>query len=212
MNDAALLERLAAERAQLVLGAKMCAAYARGDRRGRPLFYVERTQAVRLLECGQLQSGEGKVLCLPPSVRPPQYVPPKRQPRAPLEALRKSRAGRAPYLTARDVRAGERYAYDYMRAHQGRAAGQHYDAAGVFTAKSSAGQEAAMAARIDAEARLRAARKYTGPNLARLLNAVLGQDIPLGTFETQLGWTRGSAKPVFKKALSELAAHYAEIK
>lgn len=175
------------------------------------MFYVERAQAIRLLESGQLLSGEGKVLCLPKQALPPQYVPPKRQPRAPLQALRKSRAGRTPYLTAKEVRTGERFAADYVRAHQGGAAVQRYDGSGVFAAKSSAGQEASMASRIDAEARLRAARKFTGPQLARLLDAVLGQDMPLSAFEVRHGWTRGSAKPVFKKALNELAAHYAEI-
>jgi len=209
VNDAKVLDRLAAEQAQLILGAKTCAAHRNGDRRRRPVFYVERAQAVRLLRSGHLTAGAGETLLLSPDYKRPRYVPPpKLQRKMPLQHLRKSRAGRAPYLTAQEVRAGERFAADYARAHQGKAASQRFEASGVFTAKSSAGQEAAMAARLDASARLRAARNFTSPQLALILEAVLGQDIPLADFETRHNWAKGSAKPVFKKALAELAAHY----
>ena len=213
ITDKSVLEHIAAQDAHVVMGTKTCAAYVRGDRRRRPVFYVERAQAVRLLKGGYLSAEGGEVLRLAPDYKRPRYVPPpiEKPRRAPLEALRKSKAGRAPYLTAREARAGERYAADCMRANQGGTAQQRYDSSGVFTAKSSAGQEGAMAARIDAHNRLRDARTYAGPQLTKILNAVLAQDMTLAGCEAQNGWTRGSARAVFKKALGELAAHYKEI-
>ena len=163
-------------------------------------FYIERAQAVRLLKDGYLAAGEGDVLTFAPDYERPRHVSPKRQRKMPLRGLRKSRAGRTPYLTAQEVYAGERFAADYARARQGGITQQRYDASGVFTAKSSDGQEAAMAARIDAHARLRNARTYAGPQLSKILNALLGQDMGLLEFEAQAGWAKCSAKPVFKKA------------
>ncbi len=137
---------------------------------------------------------------------------------SPLEwlARRKDAKGR-PFLTAEEVRAGERLRADYEAACLSARVTMSWDATSTvqdrrrtcrFGHDPADVSERALAARRRVEKALAAA----GPGLSDILIEVVCLASGLEAAERRLGWPRRSGRLVLKFALSRLARHYGLIK
>lgn len=121
-------------------------------------------------------------------------------------ARRKGRDGR-PFLSAAELRAGERLRSDYTRGQIMQRLGANWEAS-VSSGRREGGvadlTETALAARLRVEKAIRA----VGPELSGVLIDVCCFLKGMETVEMERGWPVRSAKVVLKTALGALSRHY----
>lgn len=204
-------------------------AYPGGDRRKRPLFWVNSVDVEALMTDGVLVgtdrgvglSGDTRRRLLYGQssrevVETTEFVPsgverPVRRNVRGTVILRLARqTDRQGDALLRDaqITAAHRYTHDLFRAGEGRVGTVDFSAPKVDgTSRHDAAEHAALA-RIDGHRALQHARTAIGPDLSRLLNAICGANERLDAIERAETWSRGTGLSVLKIALDLLVRHY----
>jgi hypothetical protein len=213
-------------------GAPDWPAYARGDRRTRPLFWVNRTDVEALIRDKvmvvtdkgvDLSAETRRRLLYGQSAREVveaiEFVPGgverpvRRNVRGSVIlrlSRRRDRAGQ-PLLSPAQITAAQRYTQDMARAGEARVGTSDWAAARVDGTRVHDAAERAALSRLDGTESLRQARAAIGPKLTRMLNAVCGANERLDAIERAEDWAKGTGLSVLRIALDMLAAHYGTV-
>lgn len=207
-------------------------AFIRGDKRKRPLFWVNRADVDRLLAEGALThcdkgvglSGatrrrllygaapkelEDRVEYVPGGVQRPV----RRNVRGSVveRLARRCDAKDNPLLSAAQLTAAQRYTRAILIAGYGRVGSSADPSQKVDGSRRHDAAERAAIARIDASRQLNDAREALGEEMARLMDAVCGADERLDAIERAERWSRGTGLVVLRIALDILSRHYGTV-
>lgn len=207
-------------------------AYPRGDRRKRPLFWVNSADVDSLMSDGVLvvtdrgvglSSETRRRLLYGQSTREvvetTEFIPsgverPVRRNVRGTVILRLARRldkfGNA-LLSGPQITAAQRYTLDLLRAGEGHVGTVDLSTPKVDRTRRHDAAERAALAQIDGNRALHIARAAIGPDLTRLLNAVCGANERLDAIERAEAWSRGTGLPVLKIALDLLVRHYGTV-
>lgn len=207
-------------------------AYPGGDRRKRPLFWVNSGDIEALMNDGVLvvtdrgvglSSETRRRLLYGQSAREvvetTEFVPSgvqrpvRRNVRGTVIlrlARQTDRQGDA-VLSDTQITAAHRYTLDLLRAGEGRVGTVDLSAPKVDGTRRHDAAECAALARLDGHRALQHARSAIGPDLTRLLNAVCGANERLEAIERAETWSRGTGLSVLKIALDLLVLHYGTV-
>lgn len=207
-------------------------AYPGGDRRKRPLFWVNSSDVAILLQDGVLLvtdrgvglSGETRRRLLYGQsarevVETTEFIPSGVE-RPVRRNVRGTVIGRLTRQTDRQgdavlsdaqVTAAHRYTADLLRAGEGRVGSVDLSAPKVDGTRSHDAAERAALSRIDGHQALQQARAAIGPDLTRLLNNICGANERLDAIERAEAWSRGTGLSVLKIALDLLVRHYGTV-
>ncbi len=236
-HDTVLVRRLCQNEAVIVPKGRIDVhpAYAKGDRRKRPAFWVTQESFARLQSMGGLASkGAGFVIAesLAKRIGKPSGNPfadqhrdieereiyvesgvrrPARFNKA-LSALdrlarRSDKTGRL-LLTKPEYEAGQCFARDYALSGYDRVATQNYMNAGEDKTGWSGREEHILQSRIDARTRLKRARDTLGAGLDTAVIAVCCLDQNLEQVERAENWAKASGLTVLKMGLGQLVTLY----
>ena len=204
-------------------------AYRGGDRRTRPLFWVNRSDVETLIGDGVLRVTDKGVDLGAETRRRLAYGHSAREVVAQSEFIpsgverpvrrnvrgsvilrlsrRRDRSG-DPLLSDAQLTAAQQYAADYHRAGENGRTGSSSFSVKVDSARRHDAMESAMLSRMDGHERLTKARAAIGPKLSKLLDQVCGANERLETIERAEAWSAGTGLPVLRIALDLLVAHY----
>ncbi len=210
-------------------------AYPKGNRRRKPLFWIENSTLSKFLSAGILQRKSNMAALSDDSKRRfgrPEMTGQAGQHRdletrdiytpcgaerpaqvnhrtSALRALaRKRNAAGEPILTPAQVEAGEHFARDYNLGGLGYVATQNYDYTGADNTSGHGAQEAALITRMDRRRRINEAISCLGPGLDRALIAVCCEDWSIEHLERTEKWSRHSGRTVLGLALDRLVVFY----
>ena len=234
VSDRHLAQQLAANNAIIIRKKRADAypAYAYGDRRKRPLRWVS-DESFRCLtsfggldskgsgysvsksfmrrlkgedHAGQHRAMEERELYIDGGVKRPVSMNTK------MNALERlcvttDRSGE-PLLTSAQQEAGRRLAKDYARSGQGYVGTQNYESAGADKTGYDGSVEDAQIKRLDAAARLTAAKAAMGEGLDKAVIAVCCHDHQLDQVERAENWASGSGLTLLTMGLMRLVKHY----
>jgi hypothetical protein len=207
-------------------------AYPSGDRRKRPLFWVNSADVDGLLNDGVLVvtdrgvglSGETRRRLLYGQsarevVEATEFIPSgverpvRRNVRGTviLRLARRTDKQGKPLLSDPQITAAHRYTMDLLRAGEGHVGTINLSTPKVDGTRRHDAAERAALARIEGHRALRAAREDIGEDLTRLLNAVCGANERLDAIERAEKWSRGTGVSVLKIALDLLVRHYGAV-
>jgi len=207
-------------------------AYPGGDRRKRPLFWVNSSDVEMLLQDGVMivtDRGVGlsaetrRRLVYGQSARElvetTEFVPSgvarpvRRNVRGTVIARLTRQTDRqgAALLSDAQITAAHRYTADLLRAGEGRVGSVDLSAPKVDGTRSHDAAERSVLSRIDGHQALTQARKAIGPDLTRLLNNVCGANERLEAIERAESWSRGTGLSVLKIALDLLVRYYGTV-
>lgn len=204
-------------------------AYRGGDRRTRPLFWVNRADVEQLIQDGvlcvtdkgvDLGSETRRRLAYGHSAREvieqSEFIPSgverpvRRNVRGSVIlrlSRRRDRSG-ASLLTDAQLTAAQQYAADYHRAGGNGRTGSSSFSVKVDQARRHDGVENALLSHMEGHDRLARARASIGPKLSKLLDGVCGANERLETIERAEAWAAGTGLSVLHIALDLLVAHY----
>ena len=206
------------------------AAYPAGNRRRKPVCWIEKDTLTRMLCNGWLErrdnwvrvsaalkgklAGENKTqadhLCGREAYIP-DAMPPARAPRRVpvlLRIARQTLPGGQPALSAAQVEAGQHFAKDYALGGLGFVATQNYEAASVEGGDRHGKAEDAIIMRMDRRKRVSEAISCLGPGLDRALIAVCCEDWPLEQLERTEKWAKYTGRTILALALDRLVDFY----
>lgn len=207
-------------------------AYPGGDRRKRPLFWVNSADVEGLISDGILimtdrgvgLSGDTRRRLLYGQsarelVETRTFVssgverPVRRNMRGTviLRLSRQKTRNGDPILSDPQITAAHRYTLDLLRAGEGHVGTVDPSTPKVDGTRRHDAGERAVLARIDGHRALAAAREAIGADLTRLLNAVCGANERLEAIERAEHWSRGTGLSVLKIALDLLVRHYGTV-
>lgn len=207
-------------------------AHVRGDLRKRPLFWINSADVERMIAEGLLTVQDKGVGLSPETkrrldcgvsareiVETTGFVPGgvERPIRCNVRGTTLDRLARArtrqgeAMLSAAQVTAAHRFATDLQRAGEGQIATTDASAEKVDGTRRHDAAERAILARMDAGRSLQAAKEALGPDLARLLSAVLGADERLDAIERAESWSRGTGLAILRLGLDRLSIHYGTV-
>lgn len=242
MRNQALLRRITDHDAIIMqdrhAGCATYAAYPNGDRRRRPISWIEERLFLQFLSEGLIaKSGKGYAV-VSSAARRARAMPSdqahaaqhrdmesivttdahgrfrpariNRNSGGVLERLaRRKDASGAPFLSAAQRSAAEQFTRDYARSSLSVSITQNYmNVGGGATSGSGRGPEDASASALDAKARILDAMDYVGAPLNKTIMACCTQDMGLEDIERAQGWTQRSGATVLKIALQRLAEFY----
>ena len=214
----------------------VCAVYARGDRRCRPMGWVPRIDVDALYQHGHLKRArkgyafsyaaeraliEGR-WSLTPDVHIKDmsdelaYVPSGVQRmvrrRNGGHILRRLSRERGPqqqaFLTPHELQAGELFQKAYANCFgYSRQGGENYEQMRVDASRGNS-QERRTAAHIDAAQAFDAAKAVLGPGLEQAAMVICGDGKSLDELEREQAWSRGSGRMILKLALQRLSHYY----
>lgn len=207
-------------------------AFPRGDRRKRPVFWIEKHMLDRLVTLGGIEVCDGNA-CITERMKTrltggthagAHRDMEEREIYTPAGSLRSARvnhrtsalrslarkctAAGEPFLSKARVEAGEQFARDYDGGGMGFVATQAYDRAGVDSTFRADGQEMAIISRMDRRKRVSEAIACLGPGLDRAAIAVCCENFSTEQLEKTENWTRHSGRTVLILALDRLVAFY----
>lgn len=207
-------------------------AYPGGDRRKRPLFWVNSADVDALMGDGVLvvtKRGVGlseesrRRLLYGQSAREvvetSEFVPSgverpvRRNVRGTviLRLARQTDKQGVALLSDAQITAAHRYTVDLLRAGEGRVGTIDLSAPKVDGTRRHDSAERAALARLDGARGLHVARTVIGPDLTRLLNAVCGANERLEAIERAEVWSRGTGLSLLKIALDLLVRYFGTI-
>ena len=213
-------------------------AYAGGDRRRRPMVWID-TQDVQTLyqtghlkkvskgyaftyvseraliedrwslsSHGKLKEGEDKEIYIPVGVRRSVR---RRNAHHILRRLSKERGpNNMPFLSAAEVQAGELFQRDHSRCYGGSKITQSVGSVRVDQSRLNS-TEQDMIRRLDNGRAYQAAVDALGPSLDQAAYVICGEGKSLDQLEREQSWSRGSGRMILKLALQRLALHYGTI-
>ncbi len=211
-------------------------AYPNGDRRRKPVFWIERCMLEHLSQLGGLTELEGRARLSnamkarfnghsPVSTaagahhdmgRDQVYMPDGRAQSvrknhriSVLRSLaRKCTASGQPILSAAQLEAGEQFARDYVLGGLGFTASQGFERPHVDGGFRHDAQENAIISRMDRRRRVSEAISCLGPGLDRALIAVCCDGVSTEQLERTEKWSKNSGRTVLILALDRLVAFY----
>ena len=216
----------------------LCPAYAAGDRRRRPMVWIDAQDVDRLYQNGHLKKvnkgyaftyiaeraliearwsltndgkcgeGEDREIYVPVGVKRSVR---RRNAHHILRRLGKERGPQnKPFLSAAEVQAGELFQRDYNRRYGTGKMTQTLDAARVDQTRTNS-TETDMIHRLDCGRAYEAAINVLGPSLDQAALVICGEGKSLDQLEREQAWSRGSGRMILKLALQRLALHYGTI-
>ncbi|MEM9599773.1 MAG: DUF6456 domain-containing protein [Pseudomonadota bacterium] len=207
-------------------------AYVRGDKRKRPLFWVNCADVDRLVADGALIATKRGIRVSSATRRRLRYGVSSRELEERVEyvpsgverpvrrdvhgsvidrmARRTDSKGQA-YLTDPQITAAQRYTRALLTAGEGRVGTSATMQPRVDGTRRHDSAERRAIARIDATESLRAARLAVGADMARLLDAICGANERLEAIERAERWSRGTGLVVLRMALDLLSRHYGTV-
>ena len=208
--------------------------YAYGDRRRRPVLWIERDMAQQLYDSGDFKSvRSGYVLTYKserqllkgqwrygqagqmPTETKTIYVPQNVQRQVSrkiggniLNRLAKilDKSGH-PFLSKSEVQAGELFQRDYQRAYGHLGSGQSFNQPQVDQSKVN-NTEIYMAEQIDRSAAFLAAKEALGEGLDIAAMVLCGENKSLSQLEREQNWAKNSGQTIVKLALQRLVVYY----
>ncbi|MGJ8561080.1 MAG: DUF6456 domain-containing protein [Litorimonas sp.] len=207
-------------------------AYPGGDRRKRPLFWVNSGDIDGLLADGVLVATDRGVGLSSETRRRLLYGHSAREvvettefiPSGVERPVRRNVRGTVILRLARQtdrqgdallrdaqITAAHRYTLDMLRAGEGHVGTVDLSAPKVDSTRRHDAAERAALSRLDGHRALQQARTAIGPDLSRLLNAVCGANERLEAIERAERWSRGTGLSVLKIALDLLVRHYGTV-
>ena len=207
-------------------------AYPNGDRRKRPLFWVNSADVDALLLDGVLVvTNKGAALSSETRrrllyghsarevVEATEFIPSgverpvSRNVRGTVILRLSRRTDRKgdPLLSDPQITAAHRYTMDLLRSGEGYVGTVDLSTPKVDSMRRHDAAERAALARIDGSRALASARAAIGPDLARILTAVCGANERLEAIERAERWSRGTGLSVLKIALDLLVRHYGAV-
>ena len=234
LSDTQLAKRLIQHKALIIKSdADAFPAYPNGDRRKRPVCWVDRESFKILTSFGGLERKNSGYAIVKSFARRCEaggnftaqhriaeerdiFIPSgvKRSVRinSALSALdrlyrRRDREG-LPLLSCAEYEAGQHYARDYALAGYDSIATQNYMSAGSDKGSYSSGNMGALDRSIDARRRLERADAVVGTGLKKALIAVCCMDMSLDEVERAEKWATSSGLTILKIGLSTLVDHY----
>lgn len=242
LEDERLVKRLAHMEARVDVSADVDCypAFPKGNRRRKPVCWVEQATLQRLLHSDVLSRKDGLVSVSKryqkqfkqkngePEDKAAQhrdmetrevYTPDgvmrnaqlNRRVSALRSIARKRLPGGANLLSPAQVEAGEQFAKDYALCGMGFVAGQDCTRANVDSGFNPSAQENAIISRMDRRKRVSEARSCLGPGLDRAVIAICCEDWSLDQLERAEKWARYSGVTILKIALDRLAAFYGTV-
>ncbi len=216
----------------------LCAVYAQGDRRRRPLGWMQKADVNALYENGHLKpcrkglvftyAAERALIedrwCLRPDLAVIEgdektvYVPSgvqrqvkRRHSGHILRRLANDRdaAGRL-LFSAHELEAGEQFQRDYAKAYGTAIGGQNFTGVTVDKMRQNS-QEMAAVIRIDAGAAYQSAKAVLGIGLEKAADVICGEGKSFAQLEREQFWARGAGRTILKLALQRLALYYGTI-
>lgn len=207
-------------------------AFPRGDRRKRPVFWIEKFMLERLEQMGAVKRHEGKAsvtaatcarfsvdqgagahgdmeereIYMPDGTARPARI--NHRTSALRSLARRCDASGQPLLSNAQVEAGEQFAKDYTLGGLGFTATQNYDAAGVDGAFRADAQENAIISRMDRRKRVSEAISCLGPGLDRAVIAVCCDGSSTEQLERTEKWIKNSGRTILMLGLDRLVAFY----
>lgn len=213
----------------------LCAVFAQGDRRRRPIGWIRKVDVKALHENGHLKrgrkglmftyaaeraliedrwvlrpgldinEGDEQVVYVPSGV---QRTVKRRSGGQILRRLAKDRTldGHS-FLSSHELEAGEQFQRDYERAYGSAMSGQNFASMQVDYTRQNQ-QELAALTRIDAGKSYQAAKAALGSGLELAVDVICGEGKTFARLEREQSWVRGSGRIILKLALQRLSDHY----
>ena len=217
-------------------GKDLCAVYARGDRRCRPMGWMPASDLDRLYQNWHLKrirkgygfsyAAERKLIEGGWSLSPdahindlteemsyvPGHVQRSVRKRNGGHILRRLSKERGPteqaFLSVHEIQAGELFQRDYARCYgQSGSGSQRFDLAHVDQSRTNK-METQTAAQIDASRAFDKAKAVLGAGLDQAALIICGEGKSLDVLEREQEWSRGSGRMILKLALQRLAQYY----
>ena len=210
-------------------------AYAAGDRRRRPMVWIDSQDVHNLYQNGhlkkvgkgyaftyiaeralieerwsltndgKLREGEDKEIYIPVGVKRSVR---RRNAHHILRRLSKERGpNNMRFLSVAEVQAGELFQRDYNRFYGGDKITQSVDKIRVDQSGQN-GTELEMMRRLDSGRAYQAAIDVLGPSLDQAALVICGERKSLDQLEREQSWSRGSGRVILKLALQRLALQY----
>lgn len=206
-------------------------AFQGGDRRKRPVFWIEKFMLDRLVTLGGIMRDEGKArisarmkarFCAGSAgahrdmeerdVYTPDGVSRRARVNHRTSALRslarKCDTYGEPILSAAQVEAGEQFAKDYALGGLGFTGTQNFENPGVDGAFRADAQENAIISRMDRRKRVSEAISCLGAGLDRAVIAVCCDGTSMGELERTEKWAKNSGRTILTFGLDRLVAFY----
>lgn len=240
MQDQAVLRRIDDRKAIILAegtdAAKTYVAYPYGDRRRRPVSWIDRKTLNRMLADGVIeQTPKGYEIVSSARRRAKskhaasahagqhrdmhsELVSHKdgsfrsaqvnRNSKSVLRRLSQSLDSRGEaFLCAAEIEAGERLGRDYARSGLTLSITQKYDNVGAGSSFANSHEDGCIGA-LDARKRVLDALAFVGPGLDKAVSAICCRDAGLEELELAQGWAKRSGKTVLKLGLGRLAEFY----
>lgn len=214
----------------------VCAVYADGDRRRRPMAWLPRADLDVLYQHGHLKRVrkgyafshaaerafiEGRWSLSPDMhmknisyerVYVPSGVQRMVRRRNGGHILRRLSRERGPnqqaFLTPHEIQAGELFQKDYAKCFAyNRPSVENFSQVQVDRSRENS-QEMLTAAHIDATTAFEAAKAVLGPGLEQAAMVICGEGKSLDSLERAQEWSRGSGRMILKLALQRLVRYY----
>lgn len=214
-------------------------AYTKGDRRRRPLCWLDEAQFRQLRAEGLIEPRhvgreagfavsysfmnrhkkkshadqhrlyEDRDVYIPEGVTRSARINTMQTPLRRL-AKRKLKCGRRS-LSDAEIEAGERFAKDYAASHMGHVATQSFERAEGRSEVYSQAWEEGLAYRLDARRRVMEALACLGGGLDRTVMSVCVTETDLEKLERAENWSQGSGLTVLKLGLQKLVVFYGTV-
>lgn len=209
-------------------------AYARGDRRRRPVCWLSEVQFKHLQAQGIVEPREAGFALAYSFIRRQKQAT-SAQPHAyqhrdlkarevyifegvkrpavfnehqkPLRRLSRYKVRGKPLLTTAQIEAGERFAKDYYLSALDRMVTQNYVPLNPVQSRNSHAMNATES-QIEARKRIRNALEHMGPGLCQAVLAVCVQELNLERLEWAENWLKGSGQTLLKLGLQRLVSFY----
>ena len=217
-------------------GKDVCAVYAGGDRRRRPMGWLPRTDVDTLFQHGHIkrirkgyafsyaaeralieerwslnaeihmENMSDELTYVPSGV---QRMVRRRNGGHILKRLSRERGpNQQAFLTPHEIQAGELFQTAYAKCFgYNQQAGQSFSHVNVDRSRIN-NEERSMAAHIDASQAFEAAKSVLGPGLEQAALILCGEGKSLDVLEREQEWSRGSGRMILKLALQRLSRYY----
>lgn len=207
-------------------------AFQGGDRRKRPVFWIEKFMLDRLVALGGIARDDGKARIS--AAMKARFGAAgtggahrdleEREVYTPDGALRRARVNHRtsalrslarkcdsfgqPLLSAAQVEAGEQFAKDYALGGMGFTGTQNFESPAVDGAFRADAQENAIISRMDRRKRVSEAISCLGAGLDRAVIALCCEGTSMGELERTEKWARNSGRTILVLGLDRLVAFY----
>lgn len=213
----------------------LCAVYARGDRRCRPMGWISQADVSALYQHGHLKPikkglaftytaerallenrwrlsadavrghDEDQEVYVPSGVK--RHVKTRHHTQILTRLAKDCDTKGRRFFSADELEAGARFQRDYDRAFGTGVGAQNFTPLQVDVTRQNQ-EELSAVARLDASQSYRQAKAVLGAGLEQAIDVICGEGKSFSRLEREQYWARGSGRTILKLALQRLAEHY----